>query len=258
MDWPGQLDTGKFILFTLVFVRVSGLVVTAPIYGGSEVPAQVRALLAFALAVLLFPSQWSASVPPVDTLVDYLLLVGGELLTGVCLGMGVTVLFSGIQLAGDLIGRVGGLMVADIFDPTLETNVPLLSRLMFLVTMAVFVSIGGHRIVMAALLDTFQTIPPGGSPGAASLAGAFVALLDQSFALGLRAALPATTALLLATVIMGLISRTLPQLNVLVIGFTLNSMLTFAAAALTLGAAAWVFQEQLESAVEVLLEAFHA
>lgn len=255
MEWLGQIDTGRFLLFTLVLVRVSALVVTAPIYGGSDVPPQVRALLAFALAVLVFPSQWGASTPRADGLVDYLILAGGEVLVGLCLGLGVTILFSGIHLAGETVGRMGGLMVADIFDPTLETNVPLLSRLMFLVTLAVFVCVGGHRIVMAGLLDTFQTIPPGSGPPAGSVAGALVAILSQSFALGVRAALPAVTALLLATVVMGLIGRTLPQLNILLIGFSLNSMLMFAAVALTLGAAVWVFQEQLQWAVEVVLEA---
>lgn len=258
MDWLVQLDVGKFLLFTLVLCRTSGLVMTAPIYGDQDVPMQVRALLAFALAVLIAPTQWDVSIPYPGTILNYLVFVGGELLIGLALGLGITILFSGINLAGNVVGQVSGLMLADVFDPTSGASVPLFSRLLFLVTMAVFVCIGGHRIVMAGLLDTFHSIPVGSGAPAGSLAETFVLLLSQSFALGLRAGMPVATALLLSTLVMGLISRTMPQLNILIVGFGLNSMLAFGALALSMGAAAWVFQQQLEPAVETLLEALHA
>lgn len=257
MDWLGQLDVEKFLLFTLVLCRVSGLLITAPIYGGRDVPMQVRALLAFALAVLIAPTQWGLSLAYPGTTVNYLVLIGGELLIGVALGLGVTILFSGVQLAGGLIGRIGGLMLADVVDPTSGGNIPLFSRLLLLVTLAVFVCIGGHRVVMAALLDTFQSIPLGHGAPAGSIAKTFVLLLQQSFELGVRAGLPVATALLLSTLVMGLISRTLPQLNILMVGFGMNSMLTFGTLALSLGAIVWVFQQQLDPAIETLMEALH-
>jgi flagellar biosynthetic protein FliR len=132
------------------------------------------------------------------------------------------------------------------------------SRLLFLVTLAVFVCIGGHRMVMAGLLDTFETIPPGSAGVPTSIASTFTLLLDQSFALAVRAAAPVVTALLLSTLVMGLISRTLPQLNILAVGFGMNSMLAFGVIALSLGAAVWVFQEELEPALDALLKALHA
>jgi len=110
---------------------------------------------------------------------------------------------------------------------------------------------------MAGLLDTFQAIPPGNGVFSRSISEAFFTLLTQSYSLGIRAAAPATLALLLATLILGLISRTVPQLNVLVLGLGLNSLLIFGALALTLGTAAWTFQEQIEPALEVLLDALH-
>jgi len=258
MDWLQQLDLEKFLLFTLVLSRVSGLTMTAPIYGTKEVPMQVRALLAVALALLITPTQWGVAVEYPGSTINYLVFIGSELLVGLSLGLGIVILFSGIQLAGQLIGRIGGLMLADVFDPSSETSVPIFSRLLMLVAMAVFVCIGGHRIVMAGLLDTFQTIPPGSGALPNSIAQTFVVLLSQSFSLGIRAAVPVVTALLLSTLVMGLISRTLPQLNILMVGFGLNSMLTFATFSLTLGAAAWAFQEQVEPALEILLDALHA
>lgn len=257
MHWLQQLDMEKFLLFTLVLTRVSGLTMTAPIYGTKDVPMQVRALLAVALALLITPSQWGVTVEYPGSTLNYLVFIGAELLVGLCLGLGVVILFSGVHLAGQMIGRIGGMMLADVFDPNLQASVPTISRLLFMVTMAVFVCIGGHRMVMAALLDTFQTIPPGSGAFPSSIAETFVVLLAESFSLGIRAAVPVVTALLLSTLVMGLISRTLPQLNILMVGFGMNSLLTFATFSLTLGAAAWAFQEQIEPALELLLEALH-
>lgn len=257
MNWLHHLDLQLFLVFTLVLTRVSGLVMTAPVFGTPEVPAQVRVLLAFALAVLITPIQSATTVAAPGTLLNYLVLVGSELAIGASLGLGVGILFSGIHLAGQMVGRISGLMLADVLDPSTGESVPQFARLMYLVTAAVFVTIGGHRLVMAGLLDTFRTIAPGRAAVPVSLGETSVLLLSQSFELGIRAAAPVVTALLLSTLVMGLISRTLPQLNILAVGFGMNSLLTFAALALTLGAAAWVFQEHLEPALEVILETLH-
>jgi flagellar biosynthetic protein FliR len=258
MHGLAQIDAQKFVLFTLVLARTSGLAIAAPLYGSSEVPAQIRALLAFALALLIAPIQWDASPVHPQGALDYLLLVGSELAVGLSLGLGIEILFSGILLAGQLIGRIGGLYLADVFDPATEASIPMFSRFLYLVSLAVFLAMGGHRMVMAGLLDTFDALPPGSCAMPTSFAQTLLVVLAQSFALGIRASAPAVTALLLSTLVMGLISRTLPQLNILVVGFGMNSMLTFGVLALTLGAGAWVFQEQIEPVLETLLEALCA
>jgi flagellar biosynthesis protein FliR len=253
MQWLRFLDPAGFLVFTLILSRVSGLVMTAPIYATTDVPTQVRVLLAFTLALLVAPSQLGHAAPAPETLVQYLLLVGSELLVGVALGMGIVILFSGAEVAGHLIGYSGGLMAAEVFDPGQQTDVPLLARLLGLLVLAIFVAIGGHRMVMAGLLDTFHTIPPGKMVAQDSLFAAMVDLVTQSFALGIRAAAPLVTALLLANLVLGLIGRTLPQLNILVIGFGMNTMLASGALILTLGTTVWVFGDQIGSAIETVV-----
>jgi flagellar biosynthetic protein FliR len=254
MDWLGQLDAGKFVLFTLVLTRVSGLLMTAPIYGTSEIPLQVRGLFAMAIAVLVFPSQWSVALADPGNLVQYLVLVGSELIVGLALGLGVTILFSGLDLTGRLIDQVSGLTIAEVFDPSQGDNTSIISRLLFLVALSVFVTIGGHRMVMAGLLDTFQSIPPGSAAMPVSLGDTLVALITQSFALGIRAAAPVLASLLLANVVLGLISRALPQLNVLVIGFGVNALLAMGILGISLGAAMLVFRDQVDPVVNAVLD----
>jgi flagellar biosynthetic protein FliR len=249
-----HFDLHLLVVFTLVLTRVGGLVMTAPIYGTADTPAQVRALLAATLAMLITPSQLAVAVTYPYALLDYLVVVGGELVIGAALGLGITILFSGTHLAGMLISRTAGLALGESYDPSTAEELPDFSRLLFWISTAVFVTIGGHRMVMAGLLDTFAAIPPGQASHPPGIAQALVVLVTQSLSLGLRAAAPAVAALLSGTLVMGLISRTLPQLNAMALGFGLNSILAFAALALSLGAALWVFQEQLQPAMETLLE----
>jgi flagellar biosynthetic protein FliR len=269
MDWLRQLDIEKFLVFTLVLTRTSGLLATAPVYGTQDVPMTVRALLSMILAVLVMPTQWNASLADPGGTLQYLALVGSELVVGVCLGLGVMMLLAGVQMAGELMSRLGGLSLSDVFDPTFNGNTPLFSRLLVLVSTAVLLGIGGHRVLLGGLLDTFQTIPPGraaamlldsaqaGAGGGllSSAAGLLVLLGAQSFELAIRASVPVVTALLLATLLLGLISRTLPQLNILALGFGLNALLTFAVLSLSMGAIALVFQAQIEPTLQALFQA---
>ena len=253
-DWIAQLDVGKLLIFTLVLTRVSGLVMTAPIFGSTDVPVRVRALLAFAISILVLPSQWDTPVADPGTNLHYAIFLASELIIGLALGLGIVILFSGIQLTGQLIGRMGGVMLADVFDPSAGESVPLFSRYLYLTSLAVFLLIGGHRAVMGALLDTFSVLPPGSGSVPIEVGKTFVTLAAQSFSLGIRAAAPLITALLLSTLVMGLISRTLPQLNILAVGFGANALLTFGMLFFVLGAAVWVFQHQVDPTLSLLFD----
>ena len=111
--------------------------------------------------------------------------------------------------------------------------------------------------LLEALLDTYQALPTGaGFPP--SLVEAMTTLLAQSFELAVRAAAPAMTALLLATLLLGLVSRTLPQLNAMQIGFGINSFVTLGMLSISMGAVAWLFQEQIDPAFELLLSSLAA
>jgi len=256
MAWLAQFDFGRFLVFTLVLSRVSGLVMTAPVLGTIAMPRHVRMILAVTIAALVFPLQWGASLAePSGTLV-YLILVGGELLVGVCLGLGVHILLTGTLLAGQLISRISGEMMAELYDPQMGESYAVFSHFMNLVALAMFVTLGGHRILMDGLLQTFQAIPLGLGPGmSSSLVESFEVLLTESFSLALRAAAPLVTALLLASLVVGLIARTLPQLNTMVLGFSLNSLVTYVGMMITLGGSVWIFQDQVEPAVQMIVRA---
>jgi flagellar biosynthesis protein FliR len=242
------------ILFALVFARVAGLTMTAPIYGTSDVPMQVRVLVAVALSLLIAPLEWHSAAVPYGSLANLVMMLGVETAVGACLGLGVLVVLHSMTLAGEMVAQASGLGIAEMFDPTIEENVSSFARLMFLTATTIFLCIGGHRMVMAGLLDTFQTIPPGSGTFSGTLADGFTTLVGMSFSLGVRIAAPVVTALLLATLVLGLIGRTLPQLNIFALGFSLNALLAFAALGLTFGAAGWAFQDQIAPALQTIFD----
>ena len=249
-----QLHLDKFVIFTLVLTRMSGLVMTAPIFGSRDIPIQFRSLLAFSMAALVAPTQWHLQIEPPQTLINYLVFIGTEALIGLVLGLGITILFVGLQVAGTLIGRASGLALANVFDPSMGAQVSLHGKLLNYVTLAVFVAIGGHRMLIAATLETFTTLPPGSGAIPVGLSSAATDLVAQSFALGLRASAPIITAILLSTIVMGIISRTLPQLNIIAVGFGMNSMMTMATIAITISAICFLFQGHVEYVLDLLGE----
>jgi flagellar biosynthetic protein FliR len=257
MDWLAELafSLNHFLVFTLVLIRVSGLMIVGAPLGSSEAPAQVRALLAFAIALVLTPTQLASQVTWPASLLGYGVMIGGELLLGLTLGFGVMLLFSGVQLAGQIISQMSGMSLADVFNPGVDASIPLFSQMLYLLALAIFLILGGHRMMIAGLLESFTVLPLGGIAMPDSLGELVVNLLVQSFSLGVRTAAPAMVALLLASLVMGIISRTLPQLNVMAFGFGLNALTTFGILSISLGGMAWLFQDEIEPALQFVFAA---
>ena len=254
MAWFPPLDLTQFFVFTLVLFRTAALVMTVPVLGGTGVPAQARVMLSMALALLVTPSQLGHTPPMPSTLLGFVITLGCETLLGLVLGLGVMIILSGVQLAGQIISQLGGMSLAEVLNPDLDTDVPLLSQVLNMFALAIFVTIGGHRLVLGGLLDTFIAMPAGTGTPLASFSETLVTLLAQSCELGIRIAAPCTVALLLANVVLGLITRTLPQLNVLSFGFGLGALVTFAALSVSLATVAWILQAEIDQAWELIRE----
>jgi flagellar biosynthesis protein FliR len=245
----------RFMVFTLVLARTGALVMTAPIFGSQALPRRVRALLAVAMTLLVTPVFLGTSMPAIENTAEYGRMLANEALVGLLLGFGMNILFSGIQVAGQIASQLSGLSLAEVFSPGFEEDVSVFSQLFYFLTLAVFVAVGGHRIVTEALLDTFTAAPPGHAGLGTNFVDVLLSVLTQSFALGIRAAAPLMVALLLSNLVLGLISRTLPQINVIAVGFSVNSLLAMGVLFLSVGAAAWTFQDPTLDVLEHLREA---
>jgi flagellar biosynthetic protein FliR len=248
----------QFLVFVLVLTRVGALIATLPVLGSAGIPLQVRALLAAAMAMLIAPLHWGTPIPAPTNLVDLALLLGREAVLGLALGAAITILLSGMQLAGQVISQMSGLSLADVVNPTFDTQVPIFSQLLEMLALAIFFLLGGHRHVIDALLGSFAWMPPGSGRLPDQLPEVLASVAGHSFETGIRASAPVMVALLLAILIVALVSRSLPQLNAIAIGLNFNAIVVLAVLAFSLGSAASVFQDESAYVVELVREAFGA
>ena len=162
MAWFPPLDLTQFFVFTLVLVRTSAVVMTVPVLGAhAGFPSQVRVFLSMALAfALVTPSQLGGQLSMPSTLLGLVIAAqAARHCWAQFWGLGVMIILSGVQLAGQIISQMGGMSLAEVLNPDLDTDVPLLSQVLNMFALAIFVTIGGHRMVLGGLLDTFAAMP---------------------------------------------------------------------------------------------------
>ena len=114
----------QFLVFTVVLTRVSGLVMTAPLFSGQFIPARIRAFMAIALSVVVTLAYGNQTLAVPDNLIEFGLMMFSELMVGATLGFGIAILFVGLQVAGQVISTLSGMSIADVFNPASDSNEP--------------------------------------------------------------------------------------------------------------------------------------
>lgn len=223
-------------LFAAVLFRISGLVMTAPIYGSRLVPLRIRAALAFAAAAVITPLVRTAA--PAELSLSAVVAAGmSELAVGALIGLTLAIFMTGAEVAGTVAGQQAGLALSRVVDPTLAEQTSVLGQVYAITLTLIFLVAGGHRAAMAAVLDSYRVIPLFSFQWGGSGVDLLVRALTAAFILGIRLAGPVLIALFLTGTAMAFLSRTMPQLNILTVGFTVRTMVVLAAAGLALNAA---------------------
>ena len=219
--------------YALVLFRLSGLALTAPLYSSSVIPVRVKVALTMTIAVMIFPVV-SQRVPANIGLSA--VVVGGvaELMIGATIGLALAMLLMGAQVAGQLVGQQAALSLGQVVDPMQNIRSTVLGQLYATVMTLLFLLLGGHRAMMAALLDTFEVIPLMSFRFDESFIVLLVEMLTAAFILGIRVSGPVLIALFLTAVALGFLSRTMPQFNILTVGFTLRILLSLGVAGIAL------------------------
>ncbi len=200
------------------FLRVLAVFSAAPIFSARSVPMRTRVALAFLIAVC---AQAVLTDQPVVPLTDAraLEVVVQQVLIGLAIGMAVRIVFAAVELAGELIGLQMGLNFAGFFDPTTGAQSSTVGRFFGNITMLLFVVIGGHLMLLQAVVASFDTFPIGGSALDAVNTMRLHELGAVVFRYGLWIALPLIGMLLFINVVLGIVSRIAPQMNAFAIGF---------------------------------------
>ncbi len=231
----------KLPVFALVASRLGGLLMFQPLLGSMSIPVNLRALLVLGLAALITPCVPVPAQLP-DTPLGLTLALAQEVLLGSLIGAVGVICFIGLQLGALLIAQESGLAFGQIIDPTSDEQETVLGVFYLQMAVVVYLIVGGHRALIGACLDTFHTLPLMGDRGLVTLdIDVFIQALTLGTELALRVAAPALLALCLVNVALGFVSRTMPQLNIIAVGFSLKSLVGFTIMAIALPSATDAF-----------------
>ena len=213
--------------FSLVLARVSMFVAMLPLFGGRGVPRLIKVGLAAALSL-----AWFGEVEPIGAaeLLDptgrtHWLAFGvamvREALLGAVLGQAFALFLVPAQIAGEFIGQEMGLALAQISDPSMEGSGTIVGQVFEMFAVLVFFGLDAHHLMLVGLHSTFLNWPIGAAPGTLPIAG-LVEGVESAHRWGLLIAAPVGACLFVSTVVLALMSRAAPQLNILSVGFTLK------------------------------------
>ena len=242
--------------FIFPFMRLLGMLMTAPLFSTRAIPVRVRLALGIGLAFAILPA--APAMPAVDA-GSYagLLIMGQQVFIGAAIGVVVRIAFAAIDLAGSFIGMQMGLSFALFFDPNSGGQSAVLADFLSMVATLLFLSLDGHLIMIDLLARSFVWLPVG-----SGLDGQGWAVLPRTgaaiFSIGLMISLPLLAALLVANIALGVLTRAAPQLNLFAIGFPITMSIGFFSLMLIMTNVGSVMQNLFEQAfdhIPALLEA---
>jgi len=212
---PGQIEAWVAHAF-FPFVRIGACLMVAPIFGARFVPARARLLLAVAVTALVLPLLPPTPVKPLS--VEGFVITIHQVLIGAATGFVLQVAFDALAMGGQLLANGMGLGFAFNVDPLRGTGTAVLGQFYMVLVTLTFLALDGHVALITTLVEGFQRLPVGAAP-AAETWWTIAAWGTQLFAGALRVALPGMTALLVANLAFGVVSRAAPTLNLFAVGF---------------------------------------
>lgn len=216
-----QADTAFLVTLMLVSIRIGAVLLLTPLFAVGDVPVRIRVIIALGLSLLLvtaLPIDATRAPLSVGALAEAALL---ELVTGGLLAFGVTAAFAAFLFGGRILDFQLGFGVAGLIDPTTRTESPLMGSLLQMMAVTTFFLVNGHHLLIRGLAASLERIPPG-LPGAGAGSAPIVAQFGVMFAYGFAVVAPAVLTLLLVDVGMAIAARTMPQVNMFILGIPIK------------------------------------
>lgn len=215
---PGHLDA-----FILVLLRVSAIVVTIPVISEASVPARFKAALSILITLIVFPLV-VPKIPPAENYHVLILMyrMAGEVMIGLIIGYIARLVLAGIQMAGDIIGFQMGLSIANVIDPMTSEQVSIITELQYLVALLVFLAVDAHHIFFSAIIQSYSILNPLVFHFSGPLMQAVLSYSKEMFVIAVKLAAPLIAVMLFTNVGLGIVARTVPQINIFIVGMPLQ------------------------------------
>lgn len=209
----------------LIFLRVAAILFSAPMLDTASIPILFKAGLALAVSVVLLPVVDAVMTVRDLSLIAFVIGILSEVAIGVTIGLTVKLLFAGIQLAGQIAGYQMGFAVANVVDPSTSVQIPILAQLYNLTAMLIFLAVNAHHMFFAALVESYALVPPLSINLSPQVVEMMMRLAGNMFVVAIKVGAPLIAVMLITTVGLGLVARTVPQIHIFVVAMPLKILI---------------------------------
>ena len=250
MQWVSIFNEMSIVGFILLFFRFAALFVATPIFSHNNIPMNIKASMAFFFTIVFYPSMPSLVIAiNVPTIVIAIL---SELMLGLFVGIVLQLAYNVITLAGGLISFMMGFSMASAIDPQSGVSMPIISQFLSLISLMILLSLNLHHWMLLFIDNTLKTVPLGGFLINEDMFNYTWHATSNMFLVGFMIAFPIIALSLLQDVIFGMLMKTMPQFNLLVIGFPIKIMVAFAVLIATITATTLIVKGQMQEAFNIL------
>jgi len=250
MAWAEIFNEANIVGFILLFFRFAALFIATPIYDHKNIPMNIKAAMAFFFTVVFYASMPTLSIHlDIPTIVVAIL---GEFLLGLSVGIVLQLAYHVITFAGGQISFMMGFSMASAIDPQSGISMPIISQFLSLVALMVLFALNLHHWILLFIDASLKTVPLGGFLLSKSLFEYIIHATSNMFLVGFMIAFPIIALSWMADVIFGMLMKTMPQFNLLVIGFPIKITVAFVILIATLSATMLILKTQVHTAFNAL------
>lgn len=244
------LGQNQVILFLLLFSRISGLFAFFPFFSHMRIPVTVKTALVFFMTIFLFPL---ATLPNIEfSVVSIVLAIVSEILMGLIAGLFLYIVFAALQLAGMKISFVMGFTMASVIDPQSGNSLPLISTFFTLLALVVLLAFNGHHLMIMFLVKSLSVLPFGSFYPSMNMWTYLLGAVTNLFVMGFILSFPIVGLSLLADIVFGMLMKTMPSFNLLVVGFPIKIMVAFVVVIAVLASIMLMFKREFLDAISHL------
>jgi flagellar biosynthetic protein FliR len=221
-----MINSEQALLFSFLFLRIGAILIMIPVIGERTVPLSVKGGLAILVSLLLLPAV-HAKLPDLHSESEaeiFVLVIAmcSEVLIGIVIGFAAKIIFSGIQFAGEMIGIQIGFSIVNIIDPISSAQVSVISEFQYLVALLIYLAVDAHHTFILAIADSYRFISPFAYHFSGSLIHYIIVFSKELFVTAIKISAPVMAVLFFTNVALGVVARTVPQINIFIVGFPLQ------------------------------------
>ncbi|MBI9011934.1 MAG: flagellar biosynthetic protein FliR [Clostridiales bacterium] len=210
------------LVVILVFSRIAAMFSVVPIFGANNTPVMTKVGFVFFISLILVPLQYENFGLEIDTFLQFGQYILIETIVGFAMGLVTLIVVNTFYLAGSLVDRNIGFAMVSVISAQDESQLPISANLYYIFALMIFIVTNFHHKLIIAIVDSYKTFPIGSNPLLSLIVYDYVDVLSYSFVMGFKMAAPFILTVLIANILLGLLSKAMPGMNVFLIGMPLK------------------------------------